>query len=263
LSRAQAQEELRSIIGLCRTVTAGGVEPFAVDVDYILSVIRKHYPEIRSLSEFCTDAEAISELSGVLKRQDEWIQHQSTTLYKDPFLLSQQLMRMEIGAIADSFLRSWHPVLEMEQLSARTLAGSLVYWTDLLPMSMRWSQAEVAEVEAGTATIDEARELGIIPEEGFAEMLEASWRELGEKAGVGGRIGYWDWIGADTYQETVIRSYLACFMVSYGYADIVTDRFGENAELVHNPEPKAEPQRGKITIPTLVDYEEWRKWHRG
>ena len=262
MSRTQAQEELRSIIGLCRSVTAGSVEPFAVDIDYILGVIRKHYPEIKSLQEFCTDAEAISELSGVLKRQDEWIQHQSTTLYKDPFLLSQQLMKMEIGAIAESFLKSWHPVLEMEQLSAKTLAGSLVYWTDLLPMSMRWRPMDVTEVEAGTATMDEARELGIIPEEGFAEILEASWRELCEKAGVGGRIGYWEWIGADTYQETVIRSYLACFMVGYGYAEIVTDRFGENTELVHNPEPRAEPGREKISIPTLVDYEEWKRWRR-
>jgi hypothetical protein len=260
---SKTQTELEGVIQLCRLVTAGSVEPFNVDVDYILGVIRKHYPKIESLSDFCQDASAIKELSNVLQRQNEWIEHQSTTLYRDPFLLNQQVMRMDVSAIADSFLKSWHPLVEMEQLSAVTLAGSLGYWTGLIPIADRWKQAEMELIDAGTATLEEAKRLGFLPMEGFAEIIEGFWHELKERVGEGGKIKYENWVLADTYEETVKRSYITVFMVGYGYANIETDRFGDNVTIIHNREQHPDPGQAKLSVPVLVDYEEWRKWRNG
>jgi len=198
-----------------------------------------------------------------LESQNAWIQHQSTTLYKDPFLLNQQIQRIDISTIADSFLKSWHPMVQMEQLSASTLAVSLGYWTDLIPLAERWKEPDLQLVDAGTATLDEARALGYLPEEGFADVIESFWKELEERVSKGGRIAYWNWIGADTYDETVKRSYLTVFLVTYGYANIESDRFGEKIEIIHNIEPHPEPGQAKISIPTLVDYEEWKIWQKG
>ena len=256
------RDELEGVISLCRAVQAGSVEPFAVDIDYMLEVIRRYYPETNNLQDFCTDAAAIKGLSQVLESQNAWIQHQSTTLYKDPFLLNQQLQKMDISAIADSFLKSWHPMVQMEQLSAKTLAGSLGYWMDLIPMAERWKVSDVQMVDAGTATLDEARALGYLPEEGFADIMETFWKELEARGGKGGRIAYWDWIGADTYEETLKRSYLTVFLVGYGYANIESDRFGEKVEIIHNAEPHSDPAQSKLSIPTLVDYEEWKIWRK-
>jgi hypothetical protein len=254
--------ELESVISLCKMVQSGRIEPFDIDFDYVMSVIKKNYPKIKDIKDFCLDAEAIKELSLVLERQNQWIKHKSTTLYKDPFMLSQSLMALDIGAIADLFLRSWHPLVEMEQISTRTLAESLSYWGDLVPFDERWQEGLIEEGETGTATRDEAKRLGIILDESFTEIVESFWHELEERVGKGGEIDYWDWIGAQTYQTTVYRAYLTVFMVGYGYANATWNRIMESYKIIHNEEPRPNPGHDKVSLPIMVDYQEWKLWQR-
>jgi hypothetical protein len=243
-------------------VQAGSIEPFDIDFNYVIGIIKKHYPEIRSIEDFCLDANAIKELTSVLERQNEWISYQSSTLYKDPFMLNQQLLKMDIGTIADVFLKSWHPLIEMEQISARTLAESMGYWGDLLPITERWNEPDVEPRDTEFASLYEAQKLGLIPEEGFVDTIEAFWKELEERVGSGGESDYWGWIGVDTYEETIRRAYLTAFMVSYGYANMKWDRLLEETIIVHNRELRLDSSSDKISLPVMVDFEEWDLWHR-
>jgi len=262
LAAKNTRAQLEGVIDLCRGVSEGALDPFDIDIDYVLSVIKSYYPEVSSFEDFCLDAEAIKELSSVLERQHEWIHHQSTTLYKNPFMLTQQLLMMDVGAIAKAFLRSWHPIVELGQISAKTLAGSLGYWGDLLPLGERWNDFNLNEVDAGIASMGDAIALGYFPEEGFTKTLETFWEEMKRKASEEDWIPYWEWIGADTYGETVKRAYITAFMVTYGYAIIQMDRFGDNIVVKPLDEVNPDPEEGKTSLPVMIDYGEWEKWRK-
>ncbi len=257
----KATSEIESLIKLCLNVQSGNINPFDVDVDYILSVIQKHYPNISNLQELCLDAQALKELSTVLEYQNQWIQHQSTTLYKDPFFLSQQLINMDLGSIVKAFLKSWHPILEIEQISEKTLTNSMGYWSGLLPLEERWREPDNPLIDAENTSLNDALKMGLVMDTGFTQLLEDFWHELGEEAGPGGKISYWNWVGREDYEETVRRAYLTCFLVSYGYANVDYDRINEKIFLIHKINLD-QIKTDKISLPLMVDYEEWKE-HMG
>jgi len=253
------RERLRSVIELCRSVREAGLDPFSVDTDYVLSIIRKFFPRVRSLEDFCLDAEALKELSSVLEEQGNWIEHQSTSLYKDPFLIEKRIREMGAERLAEVFLRSWHPIVALEQISTTSLKNSMEYWKDLLPLDERWSREEPRVLETGRASLEEAIRLGFISERDFALELETLWAELRGRVGEEGKIRYWDFIGAETYEETLWRAFLTSFLVSYGYATLEVAPVKEEVYLIPYEEQR-EAQGPTKSIPIPVDYEEWRRW---
>lgn len=255
------RERVKSVIELCRSVREAGLDPFSVDTDYVLSIIRKFFPRVKSLEDFCLDAEALKELSLVLEEQGSWIEHQSTSLYKDPFLIERRIREMGVERLAEFFLKSWHPIVALEQISTTSLKNSLEYWKDLLPLDERWSREEPKALETGRASLEDAIRLGFISERDFALELQTLWVELKGRVGKEGRIRYWDFVGAETYEETLWRAFLTSFLVTYGYATLEVDSVKEEVYLIPYEEQRGPQALGPtMSIPITVDYEEWRRW---
>jgi len=261
------RERLQRIIEMCRSVEDRSLDPFLIDIDEIISTAKEYFPDWKLSEDLCLDAETIHHLASVIKLQSEWVRHRSTSLYTDPFLLEEKLTRIEKEGIVETFLTAWHPIIELEQISIHSLAEALRYWESLLPLKERWKQFPPAEVETSLATREELVKERILRDKAFSEELENFWQELKNQVvekGENEKIRYWDFVGAETYDETVHRAFMTSFLVTYGYATLEIRPLEE--EIFIKPYEKPIAKIGKkqlVSIPIAVSTEDWMKWKKG
>jgi hypothetical protein len=214
-----------------------------------------------SLDEFSLDAEAVNRLASVIKLQSDWVRHRSTSLYTDPFLLEEKIRKLDKEELVDFFLRAWHPIVELEQISPYSLAEAIKYWRSLLPLNERWLRTQAVKTELGIASREELIRRRILLEKAFTEELGSLWEELKGKVGEDGRIRYWDFVGMNSYEETLRRAYMTSFLVTYGYATLEVYRLEE--EVYIRPFEKPASMVGKkqvVSVPVSLSYEEWERW---
>lgn len=261
------REKLQRIIEMCKSVEDRSLDPFLIDVNEVISTVKEYFPEWEIPEDLCLDAETIHGLASVIKLQSEWVRHRSTSLYTDPFLLEEKLTRIGKEEIVETFVNAWHPIVEFEQISLHSLAEALRYWESLLPLKERWKEFPPAELERSLATREELIRQRILRDKAFSEELENFWQELKNKVvekGENMKIRYWDFVGAETYEETVQRAFMTSFLVTYGYATLEIHPLEE--EIFIKPYEKQTANIGKkqlVSIPIAVSAEDWMKWKRG
>ncbi len=256
------RDRLERVIDMMRNIEAHTVDPFLLNVDEIIRIVQEYFPEWDQPEEFNLDAEAIHHLASVIKLQSEWVKQRSTSLYTDPFLLEEKILKNDKQTMAELFVSAWHPIVEQEQVTLRSLTDSLRYWDALVPLRERWEQPAVAEVVAGIATRAELTD--IIRDEAFSAELDRYWSELKQKTqAAGGKLDYMDWVGADTYEATVQRAYITSFLVTYGYATLEVIPLEEEVYIMPLEEPSAKLGVQAVSVPITLTFESWQKWKRG
>ena len=63
---------------------------------------------------------------------------------------------------------------------------------------------------------------GSVTREEFTRNLRALWEELRALTEKGDSVDYWSFVRRDTYQETVQRAYHVSFLLTYGFAQMLT-----------------------------------------
>jgi hypothetical protein len=254
-------EHVHRVIELCRSIEERGVNPFEVDVDDIIATLHKYFPKWESPEEMSMDAEAVQCLASVIQSQGDWVKHRSTSLYTDPFLLEEKIQNLSQEDFAEIFAQVWSPVIEMEQLSIPTLVEALNYWNELTPLDERWLRNNLIPVEAGVTTREELIKLKILADKSFREHLETFWDELKQKTNDKEKILYWDFVGAETFQETLDRAYMTSFLVTYGYATLELYPLEEEVFVKPFAEPRSELTEAlTVSVPISVGFDEWKKW---
>ena len=261
------REKLQRIIEMCMAIENHTVDPFLLNVDDVIKVVKEYFPQWEEADELNLDSEAIHHLASVIKLQSEWVKHRSTSLYTDPFLLEEKIMQASKDEMVNVFLGAWHPLVELEQLSLHSLVEALRYWDGLLPLKERWPELALPEVGMERTSRDELVRQRILGDKVFSEELECYWQKLKEKVATkkrDGKIFYWEFIGADTYEDTVQRAFLTSFLITYGYATLEIHPLEEEVYIIpfEKPNTKIQTQQS-ISIPIAVTFENWQKWTRG
>jgi hypothetical protein len=216
-------EDILRVIELCRSVERSSVNPFDVDIREKIVLLRKHLPEWKFLDELLLDSEAMLELAQIVKLQDEWLKHRASSLYIDPLLIQFKVKLLAKEALVEAFVRSWHPLAQVDQLSPKGLEKAFVYWRDLAPMSERFkAQFGNYGVKPGSIDFADLLQLRIFTQDQFEDRLDKIHEELTDKS-EGNWLDYKAFIKMESFEEKVVRAYLLAFLISEGKATLKTD----------------------------------------
>ena len=207
-----------------------------MDIREKILILKQRLPELKLLDELLVDAEAMLELSQIVKLQDEWLKTRASSLYIDPLLIQLKVKLLPKEALSEAFVKSWHPVAQVDQLSPKGLEKAFVYWRDLVPISERFKdQFGTYGIRPGQVDYSELVSLGVFTREQFETNLSQLYNELLERSS-GDWVDYREFIEADSFEIKVRRAYLLAFLISEGRALL-----------------KTEPLSGKIWTMALVE----------
>jgi hypothetical protein len=245
------RKELRELIQTCEAIREHKFNPFFLDVGLAIETLRKYFPHWDLLDDHCLDAETIRDLAEVLGLQKSQLRYQSSALYTNPELLEKKFRSLSVKRLGEIFLKSWHPVVEREQLTVDAIREGLAYWDQLLSYEERRKRLTLrrpAQPEA--ADLDSLVKSGIMTREEFARNLRGLWQELRTYTSEGDSIEYWSFIRRDSYQDTVRRAYYVSFLLTYGYAKMLRD--GNELKLVSLATPSEKTAAGLVSFPIAI-----------
>ena len=194
-----------------------------MDIREKIRVLKERLPEWKFLEDLLLDSEAMLELTQIVKLQDEWLKHRASSLYIDPLLIQLKVKLLTRDELSESFIKSWHPVAQIDQVSPRGLEKAFAYWRDLQPMAERFkTEFGSYGVKPGTVDYGELVDLGVFTKDQFDKNLNDLHESLMERSD-GNWIDYRDFVGAGPYEEKVFRAYMLAFLISEGRASLRTD----------------------------------------
>lgn len=194
-----------------------------MDIRQKIALLKQRLPEWRFLDELLLDSEAMFELAQIVKLQDEWLKHRASSLYIDPLLIQLKVKLIPTGALSEAFVRSWHPIAQVDQISPKGLERAFVYWRDLTPIAERYKeQFGTYGTKPGSIDYSDLVTLGVFTPEQFEKSLTDLHDELLQKS-EGGWVDYGEFIGAESFESKVRRAYLLAFLISEGRASLKTE----------------------------------------
>jgi hypothetical protein len=222
LEQTKLDDYLR-IIELCRDVETSSANPFDVDIREKLLILKQRLPELKFLDELLVDSEAMLELSQIIKLQDQWLKQRASALYIDPLLIQLKVKLLPKEALSEAFIKSWHPVAQVDQLSPRGLEKAFVYWRELIPISERFKdQFGTYGIRPGVVDYSDLLSLGVFTKDQFESSLAELHDELLQKSN-GEWVDYRQFIGDESFESKARRAYLLAFLISEGRALLKTE----------------------------------------
>ena len=218
--RSSGKKELEELIETCIAIENRKFNPFLLDISEALSIIRRHSSHLRTLEDHLLDMQAITSVARVVGLQSANLRFQSSSLFVDPGMVKQKLDTLSREQLAEFLLLSWHPIVELEQLTLDSTKEAKVYWDNMLSFFDRRKRLQLGPFETPSTTgLEELARQRIVEEKAYTRKMQDLWKELKEIAGKE-RVEYWKFIQGPDFSQTITRAQLVSFLVSYGYANL-------------------------------------------
>ncbi len=252
--RTGTKHDLEDIIQTCDAIESRKFNPFLLDVSEALRILRHHSGHLRSLGDHLLDMRALSGIARVVGLQSAQLRFQSTSLFIDPEMAKQKVEALSRQQLAELFLISWHPIVELEQLTLSSLKEAMTYWQQLLSFFERRRRLEQGPFATPIPSqLGDLEEAGIIEASTFNKKLLDFWNELRQKAGSNETVEYWSFVRRHSFSETVNRAQLVSFLVTYGYARM--GKKGEKIVLAPYEKPLLSKQGSPLSLPIAIPRE--------
>ncbi len=238
--RSSGRRELEELIQTCISIENRRFNPFLLDITEALRIIRLHSNHLRTLDDHLLDMRAITSVARVVGLQSANLRFQSSALFVDPGMVKQKLDSLSREQLAEFLLLSWHPIVELEQLTLASTKEAKEFWERMLSFFERRKRLHLGPFITPEATdLGELARMRVVEEKAYSRKMQDLWNELKESAGEEKLVDYWNFIRGSDFAQTVNRAQLVSFLVSYGYANL--QRKGNSIFLV--PRTKPDPQR--------------------
>ena len=252
--RFSGKRELEELIQTCVSIENRRFNPFLLDIAEALSIIRQHSNQLRTLDDHLLDMRAITSVARVVGLQSAHLRFQSSSLFIDPSMVKQKLDSLSREQLAEFLLLSWHPIVELEQLTLASTKEAKEFWERMLSFFERRKRLHLGPFDNPEATnLAELDKMRVVDEKAYTRKMQDLWNELKKRAGEDETVDYWDFIKASNFAQTVTRAQLVSFLVSYGYANL--QRKDNTMFLVPKAKPHPHPEGSPLSFPIPITKE--------
>ena len=252
--RSSAKRDMEDIIQTCNSIENRKFNPFLLDVSEALGILRRHSEHLGSLEDHLLDMRALTGIARVVGLQSANLRFQSSSLYVDPEIAKRKVETLSRQQLSEFFLLSWHPIVELEQLTPATVKEALDYWEKLLSFFERRRRLEIGPLAMpGSAGLSDLSRAGLMEDKAFTMRLNDFWQELKQRAGPENGLEYWAFVRTPRFAETVTRAQFVSFLVSYGYATM--EKKGKRILLFPREKPEPPTQGSPLSFPIAIPRE--------
>jgi len=252
--RPPGKRDLEELIDTCISIENRRFNPFLLDISEALAVIRRHSKRLQTLDDHLLDMRAITSVARVVGLQSAHLRFQSSALFVDPAMVRQKLDSFSREQLAEFLLLSWHPVVELEQLTEASTKEAKEYWEKMLLFFDRRKRLQLGPFATPDATdLGELARMRVIEEKAYTRKMHELWKELKERSGEDEKVDYWSFIQGTDFAQTIARAQLVSFLVSYGYADLQRTR--NEMLLIPKSEPRVHSEGSPLSLPIPITRE--------
>jgi hypothetical protein len=252
--RGSGRRDLEELIQTCVSIENRQFNPFLLDISEALRIIRRHSKNWKTFDDNLLDMRAITNLAKVVGLQSANLRFQSSSLFVDPGMVKQKIAAMSREQLAEYLLLSWHPIVELEQLTDASTKEALDYWSKMLSFFERRKRLNLGPFDSpGTTDPRELARMRILEEKAFNKQLEEVRQQLKERIGEDGRIDYWTFVRSNSFSETVLRAQIVSFLVSYGMAAL--EKEPDGMFLIPREPPFSSAQGAALSLPIPITKE--------